>query len=259
MSTRCRGNATTRASRGGAAVIAATVLLVTACEKPAPEPPPPRNVFTLRVADASGFAERGFPGRARAAQEVNRSFRVSGPLIEFPARVGDEMKAGELLARIDPQDFVTNLRDLEGQLRNEEAAYTRARADLQRVMNVYNENSGAISESDVDRAQQVRDSSSARVASLRAAVQNAEDQLSYTALEAPFDGVVVETYVENFETVVARQPVLRLLDPTSIEFVVNVPENLIGLAPFVTEVTVRFDALATSAIRSMLVPSYPSC
>ena len=74
-------------------------------------------------------------------------------------------------------------------------------------------------------------------------MQNARDQLGYTELKAPFDGIVVETYVENFETVVAKQPVLRVLDPSSIEFVVSVPENLITLAPYVTGSTVTFDAL----------------
>lgn len=243
MTTRGDYHAAMNVTRPGKVAIAAILALIVGCEKPAPEPPPARQVFTLRVADASGFAERGFPGRARAGQEVNRSFRVSGPLIEFPVTVGDQVSADDLLARIDPQDFLTTLGSLEGQLRNAQASYTRAQADFQRVLNVYNEDSGAISDSDVDGARQQRDSAAAKVASLRAAVQNAEDQLSYTSLAAPFDGVVVETYVENYETVVARQPVLRLLDPSSIEFVVNVPENLIGLAPYVTDVTVRFDAL----------------
>ena len=59
----------------------------------------------------------------------------------------------------------------------------------------------------------------------------------------PFSGVVVETYVENFETVIAKQPVLRLLDPTSIEFVISVPENKISHAPYVDKIVVTFDAL----------------
>lgn len=225
------------------AALLATALLVGACEKEVAAPPAPRNVFAMRVADASGLSERGFPGRARAGQEVNQSFRVSGPLIELPVNVGDEAKEGDVVARIDPQNYVTNLRGLEGQLQNQQANLTRAQADLRRIESVFKEDPGATSQTAVDRARQLRDSASAGVRSLQAGVQNARDQLSYTELKAPFSGVVVETYVENYETVVARQPILRLLDPSSIEFVINVPENLIGLAPYVTEVAVAFDAL----------------
>ncbi len=62
-------------------------------------------------------------------------------------------------------------------------------------------------------------------------------------MTAPFDGTVSETFVENFQNVVAKQPILRLLDTSQIEMEVNVPEALIGLAPYVTEILVRFKTL----------------
>lgn len=220
-----------------------SAMLLVACKEKAPEQQPPRLVFAMRVADTSGFAERTFPGRASAGKEVNRSFRVSGPLITFPVKVGDKVKKGDILARIDPQDYETALSTLQGQLDRAQASSKRSQADLNRVENVYKKDPGAISQADIDKANQARDSSAANVRSLQASVQNARDQLTYTTLKAPFDGIVVETYVENFETVVARQPILRVVDPTSIEFVINVPENLISLAPYVEKITVTFDAL----------------
>lgn len=74
--------------------------------------------------------------------------------------------------------------------------------------------------------------------------------MSYTTLKAPFAGVVVETYVENFETMLAKQPVLRILNPSNIEFIINVPENLIGYVPFVVDITVKFDALPDTEIKA---------
>jgi RND family efflux transporter MFP subunit len=53
---------------------------------------------------------------------------------------------------------------------------------------------------------------------------------------------MVATYVENFEFVQAQQPIVRLLDPSSIEFDIFVPESLIVYAPYVQSATVRFDA-----------------
>ena len=221
-----------------------TVLLLSACEEKAAEKKTViRPVIAVRVADANSLSQRVFPGRARAGQEVNLSFRVSGPLIALPANVGDEFKRGDVVARIDPRDFETAVRTVRGQLEQEQARAKRAEADLGRLKNVMKEDPGATSQAAIDRAQQARDSSAASVRSLKASLAAVKDRLSYTALKAPFKGNVSETYVENFETVVAKQPILRLLNPDSIEFVISVPESLIGLAPSVESIEVKFDAL----------------
>lgn len=224
-------------------VLTIATLGLSACTK-APEPTrPPRPAIAVRVGDVSGLTERSFPGRAKAAHEVNLSFRVSGPLIDFPVNVGDEFKKGHVVARIDPRDFETALHTLRGQLEREQAQAKRAHLDLQRDLKILEDDPGAISQAALDRSRQTVDSADASVRSLESSVQNAEDQLEYTRLRAPFDGVVVETYVENFETVVAKQPILRLLDSSTIEFVVNVPESLIGYTPYVRSINVVFDAL----------------
>ena len=221
-----------------------STLLLAACEREAPQQQAaPRLVNAMRVADLAGLAERTFPGRARAAQEVNLSFRVAGPLITFPVKVGDEVEAGDVLVRMDPKDYQTRLRGLQGQLEREQANLTRAQADLTRVQNIFRHDPGATSQAALDQAREARDAARASVHSLEAAVENARDQLSYTYLKAPFDGVVVATYVENFETAIPTQPIVRVLDPSSIEFVIDVPETLIGLSPYVEKVTVQFDAL----------------
>ena len=217
--------------------------LVACSEAPPPERKNPL-VPAIRVADADTLAERIFPGRAKAGQEVNLSFRVTGPLIEFPVSVGDEVKAGDVVARIDPQDYVNALGAATGKLQQAQARAKKAAADFTRVQNVYREDPGATSETAIDLARSAKDSSWAAVRSMQSAVKTAEDKVSYTSLEAPFSGVVVETYAENFETVIAKEPVLRLLDPSSIEFVINVPENLISYTPYVESVSVTFDAIA---------------
>jgi RND family efflux transporter MFP subunit len=240
-------NVTRIHSRAGLLAVSALLggLLLSACEQePVAKKAVPRLVNALKVADTSGLSERTFPGRARAGQEVNLSFRVSGPLIAFPANVGVEMKKGDIVARIDPRDYESGVRSVQAQVESEQARAKRAAADLERLRNVMKEDPGATSQAAIDRAQQLRDSARAGARALGATLTTARDQLRYTQLEAPFDGVVVETYVENFETVVAKQPIARLLNPSSIEFVINVPENLIGQAPNVESIQVEFDALA---------------
>lgn len=220
-----------------------SVLLLGGCAQEEPQEPVIRPVWAIRVANPSDLAKRAFPGRAQAGQEVNLSFRVSGPLIAFPVTVGDEVRKGDVVSRIDPRDFETVLATAEGQLDQAKAVLTRAKADLNRLVKIYKQDPGAISQVAIDGAKQRRDSARAKVKSLQATVETAKDQFKYTWLRAPFDGVVVETYVENFETVVAKQPILRVLDPSNLEFMISVPESLISLTPYVETIEVTFDAL----------------
>ena len=82
----------------------------------------------------------------------------------------------------------------------------------------------------------------AEIKALEAAVTNARNQLDYTVLKAPFDGTVSARYVDNFQTVQAKEPIVRLLDINKIEVTIQLPESLISLVPQVKKVACRFDA-----------------
>ena len=226
-----------------------TILLLicvfSGCQEKTPPKETIRMVRALKVSDPAEFAKRWFPGQARATQEVDLSFRVAGPLIERPINVGDEVPKGQELARIDPRDFEVELRNAQGQLEQEQAVLKRAEADYERIVRIKKQDPGAVSQASVDRARQLVDSSQASIRSLQATVANAKNFLSYTYLEAPFDGIITATYVDNYQFVRARQPVARLIDHSQIEMIVNIPENLIHHADFLKAAgkvfIVRFD------------------
>ena len=200
-----------------------------------------RPVRTFEIPSAGKFSERNFPGRAKATQEVDLAFRVAGPLIEFPVDVGDKVKAGEIVARIDPRDFEVNVKSAQGKLDNAIAALRRAQSEYQRELNIFKQDPGATSQTAVDRKREQRDKARADIKSLEANLDSAKDQLEYTYLKAPFDGNVVSTFVENFENVQAKEPILRILDDSKVEMVVNIPESMISLAPYVEDILVEFD------------------
>lgn len=197
----------------------------------------------MEISAPSEFTEGSLPGRAQAGQHVNMSFRVSGQLQEFPVSVGDKVDAGTRLAILDPSSFQQLVNSTQSQMQAGQAGFRRAEADYERLLNVQREDPGATSQRAVDLALSVRDQARSAVSALEATVQTARDRLSYTELMAPFSGEVAETYVENFQTVIALQPILRLVDSTNIEMTVSVPENRIGYADYVSKITVTFDAL----------------
>ena len=65
---------------------------------------------------------RKLPGTVRATERVDLAFQVSGPLIELPVKEGQRVKRGDLVARIDPQDFETSLRNAKGTMARAKAA-----------------------------------------------------------------------------------------------------------------------------------------
>ncbi len=228
---------------GFSLVFFALPLLLTGCQR---EEPPEldlvRPIRAMKVGDLQALGERTFPGRARAAQEVDLSFRITGPLIARPVSVGDAVKEGELVARMDPRDFKVRLRESEGNLQRARANEQRAQADYDRNLNIQRKDRGAISQAAIDRSQEALELAKADIAALEATVDGARDDLSDTSLLAPFEGTIVRTFVENFQFVQARQPIVRLLDKRRIEFVVNIPETLMSLIKYVETVEVEFDA-----------------
>lgn len=199
-----------------------------------------RPVRAMRLGDASDFAGRVFPGRAKATREVDLSFRVAGPLVARPINVGDAVVTGQELATIDPRDFEVRLKATQAQLGEAQAARRRISDEFQRISAAHAD--GAATDFEVTRSREAEAAAIAREDQLSAAVETEEDLLGYTHLRAPFEGSVVAVYVENFEDVRAKQVVLRLLDDTQIEMVIEVPEQLISLVPLVTEIKCQFDA-----------------
>jgi len=215
--------------------------LVIGCSQEPPKKEIVRFVRTMKVENPADVSTRSFPGRAKAVREVNLSFRVSGPLAKRPVDVGSKIKRGNLVAKIDPRDFQVNLNDAQGKLARAKSEMVRASKDHQRIVNIRKEDPGAASESMLDRAKDTMDSAKANVKSFTATVDAARDALNYTRLKAPFDGAIVATYVENHEYVKAQQNIVRLIDNSMVEMIVNIPESLISAAQYVTKVYVIFD------------------
>jgi RND family efflux transporter MFP subunit len=216
--------------------------LITGCGRQAPlttqEAVRPVRTMTLGVAPESG--RRSFPGHAEANEEADLSFRLAGSLIELSANIGDKVKKGQVLAKLDPTDFQVRLRDAEAELSSAEANLEVANVMLTRSRNLFEKKAGP--QVEVDRAAAQVESTKANVAALRTKRDIAQSELSYAQLTAPFDGIIAARYVQNFQTVQIKQPILRLLDTSRIKFGVDLPETVMPLLPYVKEIWVTFQA-----------------
>ena len=199
-----------------------------------------RPVRSMTVGVSPESRERAFPGQAEANEEAELSFRVGGSVIELSANIGDKVKKGQVLANLDPTDFQVRLRDAEAELISAEANLEVANVVLTRSRNLFEKRAGP--QIDVDRAAAQVETSKANLAALRTKRDIAQSELSYAQLTAPFDGVIAGRYAQNFQTVQAKQPILRLLDTSRIKFGVDLPETAMPLLPYAKEIWVTFQA-----------------
>lgn len=229
--------------RRGVRVAAAVALVavLAACDREdIVEADPIRPVRAVQLEDSAGLTRRWFSGRARATQELDLSFRVGGTVTELPVNVGDEIDVGAVVARLDPTTFAADRDRAEADRNRAEAELVNARAQLERGQQLAQR--GTLSEASLDEFIAAAQVAEASLAAAEAVLRRAELDLSYTILETPFAGRVTRTYVDNFQDVVAKQAVVRVVDRSRIEMVVDIPESLISYADDVEEIEVVFDA-----------------
>jgi RND family efflux transporter MFP subunit len=194
------------------AAVTLSLALAACSEKPAPELAPVVRPVKTVVVGGEQKAELSFPGTVQASDRSVLSFRVAGPLIELPVNEGDRIERGRLLARIDPVDFEIAVAEAQ-------AAYQKAAADYDRYKRLYEREAVPLADVELSRAR--RDVANAQL-------DQAKVNLSYTWMNAPYSGWVGRKYVENFESVVAREPILTLQNLEVIEVVVNAPESIMA-------------------------------
>ena len=182
-------------------------------EEQADAPPVVKPVKTITV---SGFGEGEitFPAQVEAGEKVLMSFRVSGRIIEIPVREGEEIRRGQLIARLDPKDYQIAVNQAR-------AEYNKAEADLKRYQKLYEKD--AVPLADLDLRISQRDVTKAQL-------DEAEKNLTYTYMRAPFTGRIGRRYVENFMDVRSNEQIVDLNDITSVEIKVDVPESIISLS-----------------------------
>ena len=192
------------------AALGLCAVFLAACEKETVEAPEVvRPVRILTISSLQGGETLSYPGEIQGAQNAELAFEVAGRLIELPAEEGIEVTEGQLLARLDPADYQSSLDAARAQ-------YKSAKDTFDRYSEVFER--GAISRQEFDNAKRQVDVKKAQLAS-------AEKAVSDTQLRAPFAGRIGRTYVDNFNNVRAKQPILVMQDLTQLEIVVNVPEQ----------------------------------
>src|SRR5215213_5937683 len=207
----------------GAAALAAVSLRTqgaSAVSDPRQEAPIVRLVAATPVAGP----DRRFTGVIAARVQSNLGFRVAGKIVERFVNVGQQVKAGQPLMRIDETDLRLALTAKRNAVAAARASVVQSGADERRYASLLNK--GWVSRQRYEQAKAASDTAEAQLAAAEAEARVAENEATYSVLVADADGTVVETLGEPGQVASAGQTVVRLAQAGPREAVVALPETI---------------------------------
>ena len=169
-----------------------------------------RPVKTMTVNTPDTHLTREFSAVVDASRKADLSFKIAGELIALNVQQGEQVSAGQVLAKL-------NDRDIKIQLQDAQSSFDQAQGDFNRAKNLIS--SKVISQSDFDKLK-------AQFQSAQAKLSTAQNNLEYTELKASFDGVIAKKYTENFQEINAKSPIFALHDLSNISIKIDVPESI---------------------------------
>lgn len=194
-----------------------------------PPPAPPRPVVTERVADTAAQG-RSIPGVIVAATEVQMAFQTLGRMIERPVDVGDRVRKGDLLARLDPEDLTASTRAAEAAAESAEVNLKTAQntADRARALAARN----VASTAQLETAEQALAAAQSTVAQTRAQLASARDAQGFAVMTAPIDGVISSVSAAAGAVVAAGDPIMTLSSEGKVEARIDLIEAQVqGMKP----------------------------
>ena len=187
---------------------------------------PRQEAPLVRLATAARVtgSERGFTGIIGARVQSNLGFRVAGKIVERLVNVGQPVKAGQPLMRMDEIDLRLAHTAKRSAVIAARASVVQLDADERRYAKLVSD--GWVSRQRYEQAKAASDTAKAQLAAAEAEARVAENEAAYSVLVADSDGTVVETLGEPGQVVSAGQTVVRLAQAGPREAVVALPETI---------------------------------
>jgi len=209
------------------ALLAAAVLLAACGEAPPPKATAPAAglktaAAEVREVDLTTSAEAVI----EAVRQSTVSAQIAGRIVELRFDLGDYVKKGDVIVRIDERAASQALAASTAQVREAEAAARNARVSLERSRQLLAQK--FVSQAAVDKAEADYKQAQARLSAMLAGAGQAATERSFATIVAPYSGVVSARHVELGEMAVPGKPLMTGFDPASLRAVANVPQTQVA-------------------------------
>ena len=206
-----------------------TAVLLVGCDNqlPVAEIETIRPIKAITLGDPTSAVQlRRFPGLIQAKNATELSFESNGKVTEIHVDTGDQIKGGQVLARLDDETFRLNLKSAEADLKKSQSAYRKISKDYLRKKELRKK--GYVSASDLDQVVADRDSALLSIKSARSRLAITQKELNNTVLKSPFDGHISNRLVNPHAEVSAGQTLFEVDATGKLEVELKIPESLIG-------------------------------
>jgi RND family efflux transporter MFP subunit len=207
--------------------VLALATLLAACSKADPAPDPVRAVRTVTVTSQTAGGSFEYAGEVRARTESRLGFRVGGKMLRRAVDLGDAVKAGQVLAQLDPQDLRLGQDAARAVVAVAQASFDQNAADFKRYKDLHDQ--GFIGAAELERRESALKTARAQLDQAKAQSGVQGNQAAYATLVADASGVVTGIDVEPGMVVAAGAPILRLAHDGPRDLVFSVPEDKVGL------------------------------
>ncbi|MBP3980811.1 efflux RND transporter periplasmic adaptor subunit [Acidovorax sp. JG5] len=206
--------------------LVASAALLAACSRPAPPEEPVRSVKLLTVGVGALQTSLEYAGEVRARVESRLGFRVAGKIVQRQAELGQRVRAGQVLAQLDPRDYQLATDAARAQLAAATTQRDLAAADFKRYQTLKDQN--FISGAELERRDATLKAAQAALDQARAQLSSQGNQTAYTTLVADVAGVVTGIEAEPGQVVAAGTPVVRIAQDGARDVVFVVPEDKVA-------------------------------
>jgi multidrug efflux system membrane fusion protein len=217
-----------RSARAGAcqALSVSLLLMLLGCGRQSAPPEPVRAVRTQVVMQESSGPVLEYAAELRARTESRLAFRVGGKLQERRVSLGDVVKPGQVLARLDAQDLMLAQEAARAAMNAARVNRDQAGADYKRFIDLHQQ--GFISAAELERRDAVFKAAQAQLDQAKAQATVQSNQSDYAQLRADAAGVITGVLAEPGMVVGAGAPVLQLAHDGPRDVVFSVPEQMVG-------------------------------
>jgi len=198
--------------------------LLGACSGEPPAAAPLPVVYVSEVRHLSAAQRHTFSGVVAPRVEGDLAFRVGGELLERRVSVGDQVKRGQTLARLNPDDRRLGEQAAAQQVQAAQVDAAQSASDAARFARLLGD--GSVGAADTERQRARADAAAARLSQAQAQWALARNRLHQTTLVAPYDGVITATRVEPGQVVAEGTPVIGIARARELDVVVDIPEQL---------------------------------
>jgi len=224
------GDAMERSCVGGVLLLAAAAVILAACQQEVEQAlPVARPVRTMTVEKAAPGRPISLTGRIEAEDDVVLGFRIAGRIMENNLKLGDQLKPGQVVARLEPQNELNALRSAQANLAAAAGRLVQARNNFERQQFLLKRD--VASRATFEEAQERLQTAQSQVDALEAQVRAAQDLVSFTELKADAPGTVIGVGPLAGEVVQAGQMIVRLAREGGRDAVLSAPADFVRTGP----------------------------